>query len=242
VSAVGLESISKSYGSTRALANVSCLFHPGVTVALGRNGAGKSTLCKVIAGVEAPDSGAVFATSDQCDPLSVHQLREIAGYMPQHLAFPKGVKVSDYVAYAAWLKGVETQVIDLAVHDALEAVRLLDKQHARLRTLSGGMLRRVGLAVATISSPTLLVLDEPTVGLDPSQRSHFYETIAALSEKVCIVVSTHLMEDAYELASRVVVLSSGAVTFEGTVDEMAARGRGDQTIGRLNDAFKAFTR
>jgi ABC-2 type transport system ATP-binding protein len=227
-STIQLDDVDKSFRSTRAVAGVTIDVGPGVTGVLGPNGAGKTTLLRIVATALAPDSGRVRVLGqDPTDAAGRLAIRRRLGYLPQDPGFYTGFTAFDFVDYVAILK-------ELSNHDqrreevvrVLEAVGLADQMHKRIRTLSGGTRRRVGLAQALLGDPHLLVLDEPTVGLDPIQRLRFRETVSDIARDHTVLLSTHLTEDVAALCARVIVIDHGQVRFAGVSSELAAMADG----------------
>jgi ABC-2 type transport system ATP-binding protein len=191
---------------------------PGRTVLLGPNGAGKTTLLSLAANALRPSKGRI--TLDQLDPgrrTDRAAYRALTGWMPQATRPIPGFTCREQVAYAAWLKGVDRRKAwSVALH-ALEAVGLSELNNKLASELSGGQLRRVGLAQALAHDARVLLLDEPTSGLDPAQRAKFRETLTALSDSRTIIVSTHQVDDLSGIFDRVVVVDHGRIRYDGTV-------------------------
>jgi ABC-2 type transport system ATP-binding protein len=221
---VALAGVGKRFRGTTALHHVTLELPPGVTGLLGPNGAGKTTLLRIVATALAPDRGTVSALgNDPADPAGRLAIRRRLGYLPQDSGAYAGFTAFAFVDYVAVLKEMTDRAARHAeVRRVLDAVGLGDQAHQRIRALSGGMRRRVGLAQALLGRPRLLVLDEPTAGLDPEQRLRFREVLAGLPASTCVVLSTHLTEDVAALCPRVVVLDSGRVLFEGETAGLAA--------------------
>jgi ABC-2 type transport system ATP-binding protein len=221
---VELVDVSKRFRSTHALDGVSVHVEPGVTGLLGPNGAGKTTLLRIVATALAPDAGTVRVLDhDPGDAAGRLAIRRRLGYLPQDPGFYAGFTAYDFVDYVAILKEMTSPHDRRAeVVRVLEAVGLGDRMHQRIRSLSGGMRRRVGLAQALLGDPRLLVLDEPTVGLDPIQRLRFRETVSDVARNHTVLLSTHLTEDATALCARVIVIDHGTVRFAGDSDELTA--------------------
>ncbi len=226
---VELRGLSKSYGSNRALDDVSTTFTSGVTGLLGPNGAGKSTLLRIVATVLAPDHGTVRVLGqDPGDAEGRLSVRRRLGYAPQDPGYYLNLTVFDFVDYVAILKEMNDR---RARHDdvrrVLSSVGLSDVAHKKLKALSGGMRRRVILGQALLGAPELLVLDEPAVGLDPEQRLRFRETISTVAEGQMVLLSTHQTEDVAAICHRVVVIDRGRVRWEGSPEALVddARGR-----------------
>lgn len=224
----GLGSVSKRYGTLLALNDVTLDSGPGVTGLLGPNGAGKTTLIRMLATLLSPSSGTIRI--DGLDPAHSHQrlqIRRRLGYLPQDLGLYPRFTVFEFVDYIAILKELkERRERHRAVRAALQLVGIRDLARRKIKTLSGGMTRRVGIAQALVGDPQLLLLDEPTVGLDPEQRARFRELIAGLGHGRQVVLSTHLVEDVAAICTSVVVLWEGRVVFHGAPQELRAQADG----------------
>jgi ABC-2 type transport system ATP-binding protein len=207
---------------------VSFAVGPGVTGLLGPNGAGKTTLLRVVATAIVPDSGelAVLGHDPRTGPGRLAVRRRL-GYLPQSPGFHPMFTATEFVDYVAILKELTDRRSRLReVRRVLAAVGLDAERGKRIRAMSGGMRQRVALAAALVGEPDLLILDEPTVGLDPEQRLRFRELIAELGEGRAVLLSTHQTEDVMTVCQRVVVLDSGGSRFEGRPADLAALGRG----------------
>jgi ABC-2 type transport system ATP-binding protein len=191
---------------------------PGKTVLLGPNGAGKSTLLSLGTDALRPSKGRVrFGDLTPSRRRERSAYRRTVGWMPQHIHAVPGLTVREQVAYAAWLKGIGQRQAWLAAADAIGKVGLRELARRKVSTLSGGQLRRIGLAQMLVHDARILLLDEPTAGLDPAQRSRFRDLMAALPPEQAVVVSTHQVDDLSELFDTVVVLDQGRIRFTGTV-------------------------
>jgi ABC-2 type transport system ATP-binding protein len=224
---IELTSVTRSFGENNAVDGVSLQAGPGVLGLLGPNGAGKTSLLRMLATVLPPSSGGIRLLDN--DPKSARQRREIRrrlGYLPQTLGFYPAFTVVEFVEYFALLKEVPPGRVNKSVTTAVERVDLGAKAKARLRTLSGGMLRRVGIAQAIVNDPELLLLDEPTAGLDPEQRVGFRALLRELGQAATVVVSTHLVEDVGAACSEVALMDAGHIVFRGTPAALTARGEG----------------
>jgi ABC-2 type transport system ATP-binding protein len=217
-----IEGLGKNYGRVAALADLDLDLSPGITGLLGPNGAGKTTLIRILATLLAPSAGEVrvngWRAADAGDRV---EIRRRLGYLPQDLGLYPRFTVFEFVDYLAILKELD-DVADRhrRVRGALEAVELADVAGRKIRTLSGGMRRRVGIAQAIVADPELLLLDEPTTGLDPEQRMRFRQLIAGLGRQRTVVLSTHLVEDVAAVCTQVVVLWQGQIRFKGTPTEL----------------------
>jgi ABC-2 type transport system ATP-binding protein len=229
---VEITDLTRRFGRTQAVAGVSLETGPGVLGLLGPNGAGKTTLLRMMATVVPPSSGSLRLLGR--DPGSYgprRQIRRRLGYLPQNLGYYPGFTVAEFVEYFALLKEMPPDRVPRAVAAAIERVDLGGKARAKLRTLSGGMLRRAGIAQAIVNDPELLLLDEPTAGLDPEQRMAFRALLRDLGRQSAVIVSTHLVEDVGAACARVAVMNEGAVVFQGTPADLTARGEGTGAAG-----------
>ncbi|WP_438862067.1 ABC transporter ATP-binding protein [Paractinoplanes aksuensis] len=188
----------------------------GVHGLLGPNGAGKTTLMRALSTVHRPSGGQLrLLGEDATSSRVLRPLRRRLGYLPQHFGFYPRFTVREYVEYMAWLREMPKAAIPGAVQRAVERVGLTARADSRLKALSGGMLRRVGIAQAIVNDPDLLLLDEPTVGLDPEQRVEFRTLLRELGTDSCVVVSTHLVEDVVAACTDVVLVDEGKLVWQG---------------------------
>ncbi|WP_109641541.1 ABC transporter ATP-binding protein [Lentzea atacamensis] len=198
----------------------------GVHGLLGPNGAGKTTLIRTLATVQEPSAGTLSLLGVPAGG-KLRPVRRRLGYLPQNFNFYKRFKVREFVEYLAWLKEMPAARIPGAVDKALERVGLTDRAEDRMKSLSGGMVRRAGIAQAIVNDPELLLLDEPTVGLDPAQRLRFRELVVELGQQACVLISTHLVEDVAAACADVVLVSEGSLVFQGTPADLATAGTTD---------------
>ena len=229
---VEIVDLTRRFGRTQAVAGVNLALEPGVFGLLGPNGAGKTSLLRMLATVIQPSSGTLRLLGR--DPGSYGPRREIRrrlGYLPQNLGYYPGFTVAEFVEYFALLKDMPPDRVPAAVATAVERTGLGDKARAKLRTLSGGMLRRAGIAQAIVNEPDLLLLDEPTAGLDPEQRVAFRAMLRSLGETATVIVSTHLVEDVGAACTKVALMNQGKILFYGTPTELTARADGTDAAG-----------
>jgi ABC-2 type transport system ATP-binding protein len=244
---VEITNLTRRFGRHQAVAGVNLETGPGVFGLLGPNGAGKTTLLRMMATVIPPTTGRLRLLGR--DPGAYGSRREVRrrlGYLPQSLGYYPGFTVAEFVEYFALLKEMPSAQVPGAVATAIERVDLGGRARAKLRTLSGGMLRRVGIAQAIVNEPELLLLDEPTAGLDPEQRVHFRALLRDLGQQATVVVSTHLVEDVGAACSQVALMDQGKIVFQGTPAELTARGTeqgtGDAPLERGYTAVLAAAR
>ena len=215
---VRVHEVTKSFGRTRALDGVTFTSGPGVTGLLGPNGAGKTTLLRMLATVLAPDGGRIqLLGRNPQDATDRLEIRRRLGYLPQEPGFHRGFTVFEFVDYVAILKELTDR---RARHDevrrVIDAVGLREVADRKIRALSGGMRRRVGVAQAILGEPELVILDEPTAGLDPEQRLRFRDLVSRIGEGRTVLLSTHQTEDVSALCPHVVVVDRGRTVFDGT--------------------------
>jgi ABC-2 type transport system ATP-binding protein len=225
---VRAEGLSRRYGATRALDGVDIALERGITGLLGPNGAGKTTLLSILATVNEPDAGRVSAFGlDPGHAAERVEIRRRLGYLPQELGYHRHFTVAAFLDYVAILKEITDRHRRAEeVARVLAAVGLEDRARSRIRVLSGGMRQRLGIAQALLGEPDLLILDEPTAGLDPEQRLRFRELLSGLPGDPVTVLSTHQADDIAAICPRVVVLLKGQVHFAGTPAELAATAAG----------------
>lgn len=245
--------VSCTYPSgLRALDGVSLEVEQGIFGLLGPNGAGKSTLMRIIATLQRPDRGTIRV--DGVDALrEPARVRASLGYLPQDFGFHPNVPVDETLDHFATLKGYTGRAERRVVVDALlERVNLAASRRRLAGALSGGMRQRLGVAIALCGSPRLLVLDEPTAGLDPAERHRLYDVLAACGENAVVLLSTHLVEDVSALCPAMVIIDRGRVVAHGTPESLVAplRGRlwhrpvapGDGATGRDGERWIAVRR
>jgi ABC-2 type transport system ATP-binding protein len=214
-----IEGLTKVYkGNVRALDNVNLTIPTGLYGLLGPNGAGKSTLMRTIATLQEPDSGTIHL--GQLDVLrSKEEVRKILGYLPQDFGVYPRVNAEEMLDQIALLKGIVSgKQRKEVVHEMLHRVNLWDVRKKRLTGFSGGMRQRFGIAQALIGDPRLLIVDEPTAGLDPGERNRFYNLLAEIGDNVVVILSTHIVEDVTDLCSNMAIIHLGKVLYAGAPD------------------------
>ena len=229
--AVDSQNLRVKTGRTMAVDGLSLRLGTGVHGLLGPNGAGKTTLMRALATVLPVAGGDVKLLGRPVRKGSdLREIRREIGYLPQAFGFYPRFTVREFVEYMAWMKMMPDREIPAAVQRAVDRVGLADRADAKLRTLSGGMLRRAGIAQAIVHDPRILLLDEPTVGLDPGQRVGFRNLLREIGVDSCVLVSTHLVEDVTAACSEVVIMADGRQVWQGTPDQLVEAG-GSSDVG-----------
>jgi len=215
-----IRNLNKTYGNgVKALDNVSLNIPKGMFGLLGPNGAGKSTLMRTIATLQEPDSGSI--TLGGMDVLQQKQkLRESLGYLPQEFGVYPKTSALDLLNHLAVLKGINNAKNRAEIVAALlQKVNLYEQRKKAVSSFSGGMRQRFGIAQCLLGDPRLIIVDEPTAGLDPGERNRFYNLLSEIGEQVVVILSTHIVQDVRELCNHMAVINKGRVLFAGTPDE-----------------------
>ena len=220
-----LENLRKEFGGTPAVAGVTAVLQPGIYGLLGANGAGKTTLLRMICGVLRPTSGRVCLDGIPIDTLGA-AYRDRLGYLPQEFAGYPRYTARDFLLYMAVLKGMTRARAKPRVEELLRTVRLQEAGGKKLRTFSGGMRRRLGIAQALLNEPDLLILDEPTAGLDPKERVHFRNILEGYAQEKIVLLSTHIVSDLEAIAHKVFLMKDGQIQTRGTVPELLRQAEG----------------
>jgi len=229
--------LRKKYRGKWAIAGVDARFARGTTVVLGANGAGKTTLLSMLATVIKPTAGVITVDSMPVrGAAGVEHARALIGFLPQRFDIMRGAKVEENVSYASWAHGTKAGDVGACAARALRAVGLEDRRNERARVLSGGQRQRLGIACAMAHEPAILILDEPSVGLDPIQRSSLRNLIGNLATRTAVILSTHLVDDAARLGRQALVLRDGATVFDGATSSLLA---GQSDTGDKAQALEA---
>lgn len=217
--------LSTSRGGRRVLDGLDLTLRPGRLGLVGLNGAGKSTLFDALLGLVAWDAGDITVGGVSLrDRHILQEHRRRTGWLPQQPGFPPAMRVDDFVAYAAWLKEYPAAATTAAVSGALDRTDTAHLAHRRMGALSGGERQRVFLAAALVTRPDVVLLDEPTAGLDPRQREHFLDLLLAFPPEVCVVVATHLYEDLAGTVGDIAVLAGGRIASTIVCRDLVAPG------------------
>lgn len=214
-----LDNLTKEFGGFVAVDHINLTMSNGVYGLLGVNGAGKTTLMRMLCTLLTPTSGNVY-----CDGKNIYQMdgayRNLLGYLPQDFGFYPEFTVKDYLLYVAAIKGVRPVVAKKRTTELISRVGLAAVENKKLKKLSGGMKRRAGIAQAMLNDPKILILDEPTAGLDPNERIRFRNLISELSEERLVLLSTHIVSDIEYIANEILMMKDGAIVNWGTLDEI----------------------
>ena len=216
-----ISDLTKDFGSFRAVDQVTFTMHSGVYGLLGVNGAGKTTLMRMLTTLIHPTGGEI-----RWDGQDVFRMdsayRKLLGYLPQDFGYYPDFSIYDYLMYIASIKGIRPAAAKQRALRLLKQVGLSQAGHKKMKTLSGGMKRRVGIAQAMLNDPKILILDEPTAGLDPNERIRFRNLISELSEERIVLLSTHIVSDIEYIASEILLMKDGRITLSGTAEEVIA--------------------
>ncbi|MDO4324163.1 MAG: ABC transporter ATP-binding protein [Lachnospiraceae bacterium] len=215
-----MEHLKKQFQDTVAVADVTYTLHSGVYGLLGANGAGKTTLMRMICTLLQPTQGRItFGGKDIFEMGGTY--RRILGYLPQNFGYYPDFTVQDYLMYIASIKGIRPAVAKKRVKELLAQVGMEEMKGRKMKRCSGGMRRRVGIAQAMLNDPAILVLDEPTAGLDPNERIRFRNLIAELAADRLVLLSTHIVSDVEYIANEILLMQDGKIAHSGTVSELA---------------------
>lgn len=239
-----LDQVTKRFKSKTAVDNVSLCLREGVYGFLGANGAGKTTLLRMLCGVLRPTAGEIRCNGAEISKLD-GEYRSILGYLPQDFGYYPDFTAKRYLEYLAACKAVPKYLVRDKVQEMLRLAGLYEEQRSRIRTFSGGMIRRLGIAQALLNDPEILILDEPTAGLDPRERIRFRNIISALSKGRIVILSTHIVSDVEFIADQILLMKQGRIVEQGTMPEVtgSVSGQvweylaGSEEAKRLNAAF-----
>lgn len=211
-----IDRVSRQYKNKIAVDRISLKLHKGVHGLLGANGAGKTTLMRMLCGILKPTGGTI--TFDGID-VSKESYRAILGYLPQDFGYYPEFSAADFLLYLAALKGIPKDRAKRKTRELLELVSLSDVSRKKIKTFSGGMKQRLGIAQALLNDPKLLILDEPTAGLDPKERVRFRNLIEELGKDNIVLLSTHIVSDIEHIADQVLIMKDGQLIYQGKWEE-----------------------
>ena len=239
-----LINVQKNFKDKEAVKSVNYSFTNGVYGLLGENGAGKTTLMRLVCGVLKPTSGKIC-----CDEIEIASLgagyRNLLGYLPQDFGYYGDFTAERFLRYMAALKALPQEFAESRIDELLDMVELKSVKKKKLKTFSGGMIRRIGIAQALLNDPQILILDEPTAGLDPKERVRFRNVISSLGKNRIVILSTHIVTDVDYIADHILIMKEGRIIKEGTEQEVGDQVEGcvwectvsEREAGRLSTEF-----
>ena len=237
---VEIQNLTKRFGQKTAVDDVSLTLTSGVWGLIGANGAGKTTLMRMLAGILTPTSGRVLC--DGADTLSLGEAwRDMLGYLPQHFGFYPEFTVADYLDYMAALKGLEKTAAREKIEELCEILSLTRVYRNKIKKLSGGTQRRVGIAQAMLNDPEVLILDEPTSGLDPGERVRFRNLLSEFARDRIVLISTHIVSDIEYIAAENAIMKDGKLIDVGTTEQLLRAVEGKVFTALVPDGLLAQT-
>jgi len=235
---IEVSNLTKDFGEIVAVSDLSFKARSGEIIALlGPNGAGKSTLMNMITGYLAPTSGSIKVMEKDISGTPL-EAKKLIGFLPEGSPLYPDMSVRSFLEYMAELRGFSGNEKKQRLQEIARAANIADILSQKIETLSKGYLRRVGFAQSIISNPPILLLDEPTDGLDPNQKEHIRELITRMGRDKTIIISTHLLDEAETIANRIILMSKGQIKADGTMDSILFQNH----AATLSDAFKNLTR
>ena len=222
---LSLDRLTKHYGSKIAVDQISATLEPGVYGLLGANGAGKTTLMRMMCAILESTSGEVLL--DGKDVISMGEdYRNVLGYLPQDFGYYPNYTAMEFLMYVSALKGIPKKIAKKRARELLEEVGLSHVADKKVKTFSGGMKQRVGIAQALLNNPDILILDEPTAGLDPKERVRFRNLLSDYARNKIVILSTHIVSDIEAIADEVLLMKQGKIVLYGTVQELVQKAEG----------------
>ena len=220
-----LDRLTKQYGSKIAVDCVSATLKPGVYGLLGANGAGKTTLMRMLCAILESTSGEVLLNGKEITSLGA-DYRNVLGYLPQDFGYYPNYTAMEFLMYVAALKGIPKDMAKKRANELLEVVGLSNVANKKVKTFSGGMKQRVGIAQALLNNPSILILDEPTAGLDPKERVRFRNLLSEYAGDKIVILSTHIVSDVEAIADEVLLMKKGKFVLQGTVQKLTEKANG----------------
>ena len=232
-----IKDMDKFYGRKQALFGIDLTIEQGMYGLLGRNGAGKTTLMKVIAALHKKKSGEVSVCGVPVDEAS--KIRSMIGYLPQDFSMYPNMRTDEALDYLGALSGIPSKERRKRVNELLRTVNLVEHRHKKVKELSGGMKRRLGIAQALIHDPKVLIVDEPTAGLDPEERIRFRNLLCETAEERIVILSTHIVGDIESTCENIAVMDEGRILWKGTVGELLENARGHVYTANIEKQYMA---
>lgn len=220
-----IERLTKHYDNKIAVDCVNTAVKPGVYGLLGENGAGKTTLMRMLCAILEPTSGNILLDGKEIVSMG-EDYRNLLGYLPQDFGYYPGYTAKEFLLYISVLKGIPRKLAEKRVEELLEVVGLSAAANRKLKTFSGGMKQRAGIAQALLNNPQILILDEPTAGLDPKERVRFRNLLSEYAEEKIVILSTHIVSDIEAIADEVLLMKKGKIVLQGSVEELTGKACG----------------
>lgn len=234
---IEIRGVNKFYGRKQALSDVSLTIHQGMFGLLGRNGAGKTTLMKTLAALHKKQSGTITVCEIPIE--QAKEIRGITGYLPQDFNMYPSMSVEESLDYLGVLSGMEKTVRKKRAELLLKRVNLIEQRKKKVKALSGGMRRRLGIAQALLHDPKVLIVDEPTAGLDPEERIRFRNLLCEVAEERIVILSTHIVGDIEATCEDIAIMNDGRILWQGTVSELLLAAKGKVFTVNVNKKFLA---
>ncbi|MGN0425192.1 MAG: ABC transporter ATP-binding protein [Acetatifactor sp.] len=228
-----IEHVDKFYGKKKALSDVTMTIETGMFGLLGRNGAGKTTLMKLLATLHCKDAGKITVCGESIENSA--RIRELIGFLPQDFNMYPNMSVYEAMDYLGMLSGIDGASRKKRIPFLLEKVNLLEEQKKKVKNLSGGMKRRLGIAQALIHEPRVLIVDEPTAGLDPEERIRFRNLLCEVAEDRIVILSTHIASDIEATCENIAILNEGKILWKGSLTEMLKEADGRVYLAEVSD-------
>ncbi len=222
---IEIKNVNKYYGKKHALKNITLTIDQGMFGLLGRNGAGKTTLMKTLAGLHQKKNGSITICGIPVE--NTMEIRSITGYLPQEFSMYPNMNVYEALDYLGTLSGMTRSERKKRIDILLKKVNLTEHQHKKVKALSGGMKRRLGIAQALLHDPKVLIVDEPTAGLDPEERIRFRNLLTDAAEERIVILSTHIVGDIEASCEDIAIMNDGKILWKGTVSELINNARGN---------------
>lgn len=229
-----IKNVTKKYGNNVVLDNISLEFKNGVYGLIAPNGAGKTTLLKLLTTLSFPNSGEILWNGTDIVELG-EKYRDIIGFLPQKFGYYRDYSPYQYLKYLSALKGIKSNLVEKKVQELLEMVGLKDVANKKMKTFSGGMIQRVGIAQALLNDPKILMFDEPTAGLDPKERVRFRNIISSLSGERIVILSTHIVSDVETIANKIIMIDKSSIICNDTIDNICSELKGKVYEAKMDE-------
>lgn len=229
-----IKNVTKKYGNNVVLDNISLEFKNGVYGLIAPNGAGKTTLLKLLTTLSFPNSGEILWNGTDIVELG-EKYRDIIGFLPQKSGYYRDYSPYQYLKYLSALKGIKSNLVEKKVQELLEMVGLKDVANKKMKTFSGGMIQRVGIAQALLNDPKILMFDEPTAGLDPKERVRFRNIISSLSGERIVILSTHIVSDVETIANKIIMIDKSSIICNDTIDNICSELKGKVYEAKMDE-------